>query len=101
MTKPELSEALGLSHTTINTYVEQLTAEGLIESAGFGESAGGRRPLMVRLAENSRCFFGAYFAPENVVILAVNLAGQEISRRTLTPPPFCETLERVQRPYWK
>ena len=98
MTKPELSEALGLSHTTINTYVEQLTAEGLIESAGFGESAGGRRPLMVRLAENSRCFFGAYFAPENVVILAVNLAGQEISRRTLTPSPvFEETLERVQK----
>ena len=97
MTKPELSEALGLSHTTINTYVEQLTAEGLIENAGFGESAGGRRPHLVRLSENARYFFGAYFAPERVVVLAVNLAGREIARRTLIPRPvFEETLESVR-----
>lgn len=97
-TKPELAETLGLSHTTINAYVEQLTAEGLVENAGFGESGGGRRPIMVRLAENSRYFFGAYFAPEKVVILAVNLAGQEIARRVLTPGPvFEETLESIRK----
>jgi len=98
MTKLELSEALGLSHTTVSTYIEQLTAEGLVESAGFGESAGGRRPLMVRLAENARFFFGAYFAPDRVVIPAVNLAGREIARRTIAPAPvFEETLEKVRR----
>jgi len=98
MTKLELSEALGLSHTTINTYVEQLTAEGLIENAGFGESAGGRRPMMVRLAENSRHFFGVYFAPERVVILAANLLGREIARRTIAPcPVFEDTLESIRK----
>lgn len=103
LTKHELGTALALSHTTINTCVQLLLEEGLVAQVGVGKSVGGRKPAMIALKADSRHFFGVYFAPDRVIILVVNLRGEELARETLIQAgvDFEETLGRVRETIWK
>lgn len=98
MTKHEVALALGLSHTTINTCVQLLEEEGLVENVGMGRSVGGRKPVMIGLRADARHFFGVYIAPERVEILLVNLLGEEVGRRTIlrSGGSFEEMLDEVR-----
>lgn len=100
MTKPELGEALGLSHTSINTFVEQLSGQGLVEQCGTAESGGGRKPVLLRLVAGARHYFGLCFAPELVHIPLINFAGAEVARYSLPYDrhlPFEQTLEQLAK----
>ncbi len=98
MSKLELSEALELSHTSINAFTERLIQLGLVQYAGIGESSGGRRPVMIRLQENSRYSFGVCIAAESIHIVLADLVGHEKARRTIRPgATFDSTLRRIQR----
>lgn len=101
-TKHELGQALSLSHTTINTCIQLLLEEGLVENTGLGRSVGGRKPVMVGLKADARYAFGVYIAPGTVDILLVNLLGQEVERRTLIrgQDDFEQMLDTVHTTIW-
>ena len=44
--KQELLEQSGLAPSTLNRILEELTEKGLLQEVGFGESTGGRRPIL-------------------------------------------------------
>lgn len=96
--KQELAKALRFSHTTINTHIQSLIDDGLVELAGEGESIGGRKPLMLRIAKQARYSFGVYIAPERAIILLGNLRGEIELKQTITYHPgtsFEHILEQV------
>jgi len=78
VTKSELSTKLGLSHTTVNTYVQKLIDEGLVERAGVAASNGGRKPMIVKLVAEAKYSFGVSITPKAVYILLVNLLGDKV-----------------------
>lgn len=97
-TKHDLYSTLELSHTTINTYVSELTKENLVEEAGFGESIGGRRPVTLQIAKDSGYFFGIYLAPSKSKIILVNLIGEELAREDVIYKksiPFDDVLDKI------
>lgn len=84
MSKQELAKVLRFSHTTVNTHIQSLIDDGLVELAGEGESIGGRKPLMLRIAKHARYSFGVYIAPERAIILLSNLRGEIELKQTIT-----------------
>ncbi|NTV89831.1 MAG: ROK family transcriptional regulator [Clostridiales bacterium] len=104
MTRFDLSSSLGLSHTTINTYIQQLIGEGLVETLGTAESMGGRKPLIIRLVKNARYSFGVNISFEKVEILLVNLLGDEIERQIFSygsNDSFDDILEKLREKLWQ
>ena len=49
ISRAEIARETDLQRSTISAIVEALTAEGLVEEVGEGESTGGRRPTLLRL----------------------------------------------------
>ncbi|MBV7272597.1 ROK family transcriptional regulator [Clostridium thailandense] len=80
ITKLELGTKLGLSHTTINTYIQTLIDEGLVQIAGVAASSGGRKPIIVKLIPEAKYSFGVSITPTKAYIVLVNLAYKETTR---------------------
>jgi predicted NBD/HSP70 family sugar kinase len=78
ITSLKISTNLGLSHTTVNAYIQMFIDEGLVERAGVAASSGGRKPKIVRLIPEARYSFGVSVEPGRVHIVLVNLVGKEI-----------------------
>ena len=49
VSKRELTEELGLSTTTVSTFIRELEQENLIQNSGIARSTGGRRSLLYQL----------------------------------------------------
>lgn len=62
----ELAKETGLTPPTVTVIVNQLMEEGVVIEIGFGESSGGRRPVMLELN------------PETAYILAIQLQKGDI-----------------------
>lgn len=57
--RSDLASQLGLAASTIGLRVQALLDAGLIQEAGDGTSRGGRRPRMLRIAEDGGCVLSA------------------------------------------
>src|SRR4026209_1441954 len=49
ISRAEIARETELQRSTVSAIVEDLKTEGLVEEVGEGESAGGRRPTMLRI----------------------------------------------------
>lgn len=58
VSKIDLLEKSGLTGSTLTRTLEELTAQGLILEAGFGESTGGRRPILYTINPQYAYVFG-------------------------------------------
>lgn len=58
VSKQELLESGDWTGSTLTRTLEELTAQGLIEEAGFGESTGGRRPILYQANASYGVVFG-------------------------------------------
>ncbi len=58
VSKLELLEASGLKASTLTRLLEEMAAQQLIEEVGFGESTGGRRPILYRIHPGFGFVFG-------------------------------------------
>lgn len=84
ITQQEISTSLGLSHTTVNSYIQMLIDEGLVEHAGIAASSGGRKPKKVKFIAEARYSFGVSIAPESICIILVNLLGEKIVQKSFS-----------------
>jgi predicted NBD/HSP70 family sugar kinase len=96
ISRAEIARETDLQRSTISAIVEALTAEGLVEEVGEGESTGGRRPTMLRLRTKEAIAIGVAITPTCTTVATSDLAGRIVVQRDfLTSPDPDETLGQV------
>jgi predicted NBD/HSP70 family sugar kinase len=96
ISRAEIARETDLQRSTISAIVEALTAEGLIEEVGEGESTGGRRPTLLRLRTKEAIAIGVAITPTSTTVATSDLAGRIIDQREfLTDPDPEKTLKDV------
>ncbi|MCS6907880.1 MAG: ROK family transcriptional regulator [Anaerolineales bacterium] len=86
ISRAELSRITRLTRTTVSEIVAELIDEGLVTEIGVGESLGGKSPILLSLAKDSRCLIGVDIAQNHVQGAVVNLRGE--IKETITVPVF-------------
>lgn len=80
----EIARLTHLTRPTVSDIVADLTRSGLVEEIGPGPSIGGKRPILLRVADDSRCLLGIDLANSQFRGAAINLRGQ-IKHRVSLP----------------
>jgi predicted NBD/HSP70 family sugar kinase len=96
ISRAEIARETDLQRSTISAIVEALTAEGLVEEVGEGESTGGRRPTLLRLRTKEAIAIGVAITPTRTTVATSDLAGRIVEQREfLTNPDPDQTLGEV------
>lgn len=96
ISRAEIARETDLQRSTISAIVEALTAEGLIEEVGEGESTGGRRPTLLRLRTKEAIAIGVAITPTCTTVATSDLAGRIVEQTEfLTDPDLDQTLGDV------
>ena len=80
ISRAEIARETNLQRSTISAIVEALTAEGLVEEIGEGESTGGRRPTLLRLRTKEAIAIGVAITPSCTTIASSDLAGRIVEQ---------------------
>ncbi len=96
ISRAEIARETELQRSTISAIVEGLTAEGLVEEVGEGESTGGRRPTLLRLRTKEAIAVGVAITPSCTTVATSDLAGRIVEQEEFrTNPDPDETLSQV------
>ncbi|MEP6706370.1 MAG: ROK family transcriptional regulator, partial [Pyrinomonadaceae bacterium] len=96
ISRAEIARETDLQRSTISAIVEALTAEGLVEEVGEGESTGGRRPTLLRLRTKEAIAIGVAITPTCTTVATSDLAGRIVQQKEfLTDPDPEKTLGDV------
>ncbi len=80
ISRAEIARETDLQRSTISAIVEGLTAEGLVEEVGEGESTGGRRPTLLKLRTKEAIAVGVAITPSCTTIASSDLAGRIVEQ---------------------
>jgi N-acetylglucosamine repressor len=75
ISRAEIARVTGLTRTTVSDIVADLLAETLVKEIGTGSSMGGKSPILLSLADDSRYLIGLDLAHNNFCGAIVNLRG--------------------------
>lgn len=79
ISRAELSRLTGFTRPTISAIVGELESLGFVCETGKGESSGGKRPILLKLKENSLPMLGIDLADDNCIRGVIcDLSGQII-----------------------
>jgi len=96
ISRAEIARETDLQRSTISAIVEALTAEGMVEEVGEGESTGGRRPTLLRLRTKEAIAIGVAITPTCTMVATSDLAGRIVEQKEfLTDPDLEKTLGEV------
>jgi glucokinase-like ROK family protein len=84
ISRADIARATGLTRATVSDAVAQLINDGLVAEVGLGPSGGGKPPILLSMAENSRYLIGIDLADIEFRGALVNLRG-EIRHRSSLP----------------
>jgi len=84
ISRAQIARLTHLTRPTVSDVVADLIQEGLIEEVGRAPSTGGKRAILLRVAEDSRCLIGLDLAREDFRGALINLRG-EIKQRIGLP----------------
>ena len=76
ISRAEVARLTKLTRATVSEIVTGLMDEGLVEEIGYGESLGGKAPILLSLVADSRYLIGLNLAKDKFVGAVVNLRGQ-------------------------
>lgn len=76
ISRAEIARLTKLTRATVSEIVAFLLQEGLVAEVGFGESIGGKAPLLLSLVADSRFLIGLNLAQDKFVGAVVNLRGE-------------------------
>lgn len=82
--RAEIARLTHLTRTTVSDAVSNLINQGLVEEIGYGPSAGGTRPMLLRIVNDSRLLIGIDLANEEFRGALINLRG-EIKYQSILP----------------
>ncbi len=78
-TIPAISEAAGISMTTVSKYVDELQSAGFLCASGYVDTGRkGRRPVLYELCSDSNCFLGIDIKSFELNLGLMNLAGEMV-----------------------
>jgi glucokinase-like ROK family protein len=80
ISRPELAVKTGLSRATISILVDELLVRGLVEESGFGDSRGGRPPMILRFNPDAAYAVGACMHEYDWNFVVVNLDARVLHR---------------------
>ena len=86
ISRADVARVTGLTRTTVSESVAGLLNEGLIREVGFGTSLGGKNPILLSVAADSRYLIGLNLAQDKFIGAVVNLRG-EIKETVELPVP--------------
>src|SRR5919201_1256992 len=84
ISRAHVARVTGLTRTTVSDLVDQLLADGLVEEIGFGQSTGGKAPILLRVPDDARHLIGIEVGDTRLCGAIVNLRGK--IRRELELP---------------
>ena len=84
ISRAEIARVTSLTRTTVSDIVADLLGESLVSEIGVGSSLGGKSPILLSLAEDSRYLIGLDLARNQFRGAIVNLRG--ITRELVTLP---------------
>lgn len=84
--KADLIDATQLSAATVSSLIDELVEEGLIVETCFGESSGGRKPMLYSLNGAFAYVLSLRVTPKGILVGAVNLCAEIVYRRLLPMP---------------
>lgn len=84
VSRAEIARVTHLTRTTVSEIVSGLLEEGLVEEVGIGESIGGKSPILLSVAADSRYLIGLNLARDKFIGAIVNLRGE--IRETVEAP---------------
>jgi N-acetylglucosamine repressor len=84
ISRADIARETQLTRTTVSQVVSELIAQGLVEEVGYGESAGGKSPILLSVVSNSYHIIGVDLASDEFRGAVVNLRG-EIIRAVSSP----------------
>jgi N-acetylglucosamine repressor len=76
VSRAEVARVTNLTRTTVSEIVSGLLTEGLVEEIGRGESIGGKSPILLSVAADSRYVIGLNLAQDKFIGAIVNLRGE-------------------------
>jgi len=76
ISRADVARITHLTRTTVSEIVSGLLVEGLVEEVGRGESLGGKMPILVSVAADSRHLIGLNLAQDKFIGAIVNLRGE-------------------------
>ena len=76
ISRADIARATNLTRTTVSNVVAVLLNEGLVEEVGFGSSQGGKSPILLSIAADSRLLVGLNLGQDKFIGAVVNLRGE-------------------------
>lgn len=76
ISRAEIARVTKLTRATVSDMVANLVEEGLVEEIGYGESIGGKAPILLSLIADSRYLIGLNLAQDKFIGSVVNLRGE-------------------------
>src|SRR3990172_9424888 len=73
ISRAEIARLTQLTRATVSDMVGSLIDEGLVEEVGYGESIGGKAPILLSLVADSRYLIGLNLAQDKFIGAVVNL----------------------------
>jgi predicted NBD/HSP70 family sugar kinase len=81
ISRATIAREMALQRSTVSEIVESLTAEGLIEEIGEGESTGGRRPTLLQLRSAGAMAIGVNITPTYTTVATSDLGGRVVEQQ--------------------
>jgi N-acetylglucosamine repressor len=76
ISRADIARTTGLTPPTVSDVVVDLVEQGLVEEVGFGPSTGGKRPILLRIIDDSRHLIGLDLARGDFRGAVINLRGE-------------------------
>ncbi|MFW6138610.1 MAG: ROK family protein [Spirochaetota bacterium] len=86
VSRAQLAKKTGLSRATISILVEKLLQIGLVEEVGYGNSSGGRPPVLLKYNPNAAFAIGAYMYDYEWSLVITNLDAEIMHQETIHIP---------------
>lgn len=83
ISRAEIARLTSLTRTTVSDIVADLMQDGLVAEVGYGSSLGGKPPILLSVADDSRHLIGIDLANSEFRGAVVNLRGKTQHRRGL------------------
>ena len=74
--KTEIVDSIGLSAATVSALIQELVDEGYLLEKCYGESSGGRKPMLYSLNKNLSLVLAIKVSVKDFVIGILNLSGE-------------------------
>jgi N-acetylglucosamine repressor len=76
ISRADIARVTNLTRTTVSDIVSVLLNEGLVKEVGFGSSQGGKSPILLSIAADSRFLVGLSLGKDKFIGAVVNLRGE-------------------------